>query len=500
MARDPWPVRRACLVLCAWCLAVAPVQAQEPEDVECKAKRAEVRRVLREALEAARTIEDKDQQWVAVANIAHLQAAADPGSSLEAVTQLVGNHGNAVLESIAMGQARAGDLASAIASIEQITDLDARERAVFGCATAAAEEGHIAVALELAVRLPDEPSGSKATILKDVAMAQARAGAEGAGGTLARAVDLVLADRFPLGEQPEPDDVLRGAEAMRRVERLAEVGGAQASIGDGMSAKETFRKALEVISGIQDHPSEISARSALAAAQADAGEIGNATATIEPVSHEREGGWIPFIGVGGAYERIAAALARRGDVSGALRLVTEQQEARDRARVLIQVTLGQAEGGDRVGALQTLQSAVEEAVHVEGGFLRAGAFRDVATAQAKLGDMKAANLSFGQAEVEVLSEEDEDLKDNGLADLAVEKVFAGDYEGALQTATRIQSERTRAEALETIAQGQTLAGDSGKAESWVMREASALTRTQALIGIASGLLGQPLSRRAYVML
>ena len=83
---------------------------------------------------------------------------------------------------------------------------------------------------------------------------------------------------------------------------------------------------------------------------------------------------------------------------------------------------------------------------------RALALTDIATAQAKAGDVKAAKETFVQAFASAKTIEDADDRAEALTGIATAQAKAGDVKAALATAKTIENDYWRASALTDIAE------------------------------------------------
>jgi RNA polymerase sigma factor (sigma-70 family) len=155
----------------------------------------------------------------------------------------------------------------------------------------------------------------------------------------------------------------------------------------------------------------------------------------------------------------------------------------ERVPVLVRVALAQARAGDRDGARKTLQLARDAADAVKDDRVTM-AFREIAEAYARLGDLEAALRTAAGLDQEVAREQvlflvasqqasagdlpgarkvlaamTTDQKDSALAAIARAQARAGDVNAALETADRLRHQPlSRADALEAIALAQAKAG------------------------------------------
>jgi hypothetical protein len=106
--------------------------------------------------------------------------------------------------------------------------------------------------------------------------------------------------------------------------------------------------------------------------------------------------------------------------------------------------------------------------------------RWIATTQVKLGDVKGALDTAAT----IPKEYD---RASVMRDVAVAQA-EGDVKGALQTAATIPETSQKAFALSGIGAAQAKAGDVKGALAWTDNESSPLVKSQALLGVARGIL------------
>jgi RNA polymerase sigma factor (sigma-70 family) len=172
----------------------------------------------------------------------------------------------------------------------------------------------------------------------------------------------------------------------------------------------------------------------------------------------------------------------------ALAAARDIPDGAERVPVLVRIALAQGRAGDRDAADKTLRQArdVADAVKDDRKFM---AFREIAEAYARLGDLKAALRTAGAlgeesardqllllvagqrasagdlaGAREVVAAMTTSHKDDALAAIAGAQARAGDVKAALETADRLRHQPlSRAGALEEIALAQAKAGDRAAA-------------------------------------
>jgi RNA polymerase sigma factor (sigma-70 family) len=237
----------------------------------------------------------------------------------------------------------------------------------------------------------------------------------------------------------------------------------------------------------------------------------------------------------GVHQQVAAAMARAGDIPGALATARAIDQAGlgplDRPTVTIPPALAviateQAKAGDRGAAGATLREAIELVRKLPEGDGPAGLFRQVAEAAAAVGDLDLAReavaaidnetdkapalvaIARAQAKsgdkaaaLETLREAGTSVggirarrffsnddparnKEDALRQIATAQAEAGDVAGALLMADAVGDEGARAELLGEVARIQARAGAAALA--WASRLRSPEARASALAGVAEG--------------
>ena len=273
--------------------------------------------------------------------------------------------------------------------------------------------------------------------------------------------------------------------AYSRAQALSAIANAQASAGDTHGATQTIAETVSTIEGIERALAQARALGAVAEAQASAGDIAGALARARgigdaPSQAEALGG-------------IARAQASAGDTRDATRTISEalsvtrrSRRALSHVRALGSIVEAQASAGDTGGAAQTISEALSIARGIERAFARAAALSHIAKAQATAGDVNGALTTARSIE-----------RDRALhrawafSAIAEAQVNAGDTRGAahtvsegLSSARTIDDARSRATALSHIAGPQASAGDIEGAVDIARSIGDASARARALSGIA----------------
>ena len=309
--------------------------------------------------------------------------------------------------------------------------------------------------------------------LVEIATAQAKTGDKiGARKTLAKAMQQtareiplldLLRDSFLYEIAKAQAEIGDIAEAMQIAGTIDEVGflsrafrdiaRVQADMGDKLGAKEILTVAIQTVERINNVASRAGALSGIARVQADMGDKLGAKETLtEAIETAGRSNEVRSRAV--ALSQIAAAQADMGDEIGARETFAETMHAAwrinnamDRVIALRLIATAQAETGAKIGARKTLAEAMQTAREIsslEGIPLRAWAFRDIARAQAEIGDIAKAMQIAGTID-EVGS------RSGALSGIAVAQAEIGDIKGAMNTASKITENDDLAVALARIA-------------------------------------------------
>jgi hypothetical protein len=234
------------------------------------------------------------------------------------------------LEAIATAQAQAGDIAAALETAQLINDKSYRAEALKAIATAQAQAGDIAAALETAQLINDKRN--QAWALEAIAKAQAQAGDIASAVQTARLIDI-------------DDDGL-----------LFQVLGSITSAltrAEYKIARSTFTALLEMTQRINYHKYQNMFLLEIASAMANAGDIASAMETAQLIDYRMLLSW--------ELKSIAIETAQAGEFLKALRmtgLINDEREWIEalRAIVEIQVKPGQAYA---YAARSTLSNALQ---------------------------------------------------------------------------------------------------------------------------------------------
>ena len=335
------------------------------------------------------------------------------------------------------------------------------------------------------------PAYSRASILGDIALAQAEAGdAQSARDTFAaalsavRSIDGVNIRAGALGDIASArakagdfDGAFATAQsinsAFHRALALRKIALAQAEVGDSQLAWDTFAAALSVAQSVDKAYDRDTALSGIARAQAKAGDFNGAFAIARSI--------------GGADDRaealrsIGLAQTEVGGIDNAFAAAQSIDEAYFRAGALRKIALAQMEAGDSQSARDTLAVALSAARNIDSiddARMRADALRNIASAQAESGDMNGALYT-------ARSIGDADGRAGALRGIALAQAESGDMNGALYTARSIGDAYDRTGALRGIVLAQAESGDIDGAFATARSIDNTPGRALALSDIAS---------------
>lgn len=473
---------------------------------------------LEQALQAAGILHSEvPEKAEALSGIAAAQArAGDRAGAAHIFTQaaqidsLIQNPDDkwASLSEIAAAQAAAGFIQEALHTISEILDEPTKVEAVHTIVKTQTEAGDIEGVLRTAGEIRNEPE--KAAALREITFSLAGAGHVQEAAQAAAAI---------------PD----GAAVKARA--LASVARAQLEAGDRANALKTLEQALQAAATLQSEvPEKAEALIAIAAVQAKSGDRAGATNALDQAVKSaggiRDRGRKRFV-----LESIARAQFRAGDVPGALETVASFPSNSQKAAVLCSVGAARAKVGDHAGVAKIVEQILLTAAAIEAGpekvsFLIGGlgpiwhsqtmmkdgagaartleqAFLAIATIQPEIPDKAKAFRTIAQGQVLVgdranaartLEQALQTIKDSNkatdadLRDIALVQMEVGGIYPAMQTAAGIRGEKERGAVLKVIAWVQAKSGDMRGAQALAASQSSSLVKAYTLLGIAEGLL------------
>ncbi|MDK1030672.1 MAG: hypothetical protein QGD94_01545 [Planctomycetia bacterium] len=290
------------------------------------------------------------------------------------------------LPEIATAQIRASDFDGALRTANAIQNSVYGENVLFDMAKARARAGDRSGALHALALLGHEITSWKVdTVMQEFAVAKTKSGDVATASWATRKIG--------------HNDL--------KVRALVAIARAQAKVGDRTSAKNTLLQAIRTAKAITEDFGKTRAFLSIIKAQRDAADVTAAKGTLRQllgIAEDSKNNWFKAF----ALREIAAAQAQMG----------ERRKARD-----------------------NFQKAIEATDHLKGRYARsnrASALAEIATAQARAGDIEAALRTCRSMPV---SKEDFTLdgrREEALQNIAIVQVQKGNVADALQTARSIE--------------------------------------------------------------
>ena len=180
---------------------------------------------------------------------------------------------------------------------------------------------------------------------------------------------------------------------------------------------------------------------------------------------------------------IAKAQAAAGGIEEALATIETLEDA-DPVGALVSIAAAQAKNGNTKKAEEILATALTITGKIEGTYSRAWALAAVARAQAENGDIGKAEETLAIALATAEESESEMFRHDELVGIAEVQVRAGRIKEALAVAEKIEHDIFRSRPLAEIAAAQARAGNFEKALATTEEIEGAADRIQALVAIA----------------
>ncbi len=161
-----------------------------------------------------------------------------------------------------------------------------------------------------------------------------------------------------------------------------------------------------------------------------------------------------------------------------------------KAFALSDIATAQAKAGDLTGSRETFAQAKVIANAIISDSSRASMLSDIATAQAKAGDLTGSRETFAQAKVIANAIISDSSKASAWSGIAVAQAKAGDVTGAKATASAITDNYIKASAWSDIAVAQAKAGDLSGSRATLTQArtaANAITGDYAKVSAWSGI-------------
>jgi RNA polymerase sigma factor (sigma-70 family) len=388
--------------------------------------------LLKQAAEAAQSIDDKTWKVWELMSVAEAQAKAGQkdaaaktfAEAIEAARRVRGSEKDHRLRDVAEAQARAGDVKAAKETADGIEMEDSRASALSAVATAQAKAGDFKGAEETIGTITSDVRKGEALM----ALLEARAKAGRLDEASAAAAQIT-----------EDFGKIRAGASLARAHHRAK---------DAKAVARHIEEARKVYDALPEDDKMRDTKSAaahvLAEALAETGDVAGARKLAEAVKKE-PWQWI-------ALGRVAAAQARTGDVKGALATAAAIKNDPLREEAVKDVLAEQLKAGDVKGARKTLEG-------LKRPYWRAESLIAIARAQAKAGDATAARDSLDSAFEEAQGVEEKE----GLFGNAANACYAH------------------------IAQAMAELGHEKDAAAWAAGQSGPLRKAQALLSVAEGM-------------
>jgi tetratricopeptide (TPR) repeat protein len=363
-----------------------------------------------------------------------------------------------------------------------------RARLLVDVAQAQAKEGEISAAAETAGCI--DVANSRAAALSAIAVCLAgRGDLDGARrtadqvedpGSLVRARVAIARAEGDLGLEQEAQASIAAAEQSARGIRDAgfralgfcNIAVIQADRGELAQARDLFSAALETARSGQDRPTHQLVLTRIAEALVEAGEAQSAVVValesdrLSRGALSKLGGKAQKMLESGKYwtsapQRIATALAKRGDFAFALRAAENITPDWVRVFALGKIGTEQANHGDTAAAQATFEMATETASEMPDSLRRATALNAISLSQLEAGDTPAARQSFAEAMREVTAPGDVSNKrqtEETLTQIVGAQAEAAQTALAVEAAEQISEPRDRVSVLVGVARARFRAG------------------------------------------
>jgi tetratricopeptide (TPR) repeat protein len=196
--------------------------------------------------------------------------------------------------------------------------------------------------------------------------------------------------------------------------------------GDKEKAQELYATALEIARSFKSELGRAEALSAIATAQAQAGNLSTALEIARSIEDKES--------CAEAFHAITTAQAQAGDLSTALEAARSIEDKERRAFALSAIATAQVQTGDKGKAREICATALETARSIEDKERRAFALSAIATAQVQTGDKGKAREICATALEAARSIEDKERRGLALRIVARAQAQTGDLPTALEIA------------------------------------------------------------------
>jgi len=370
-----------------------------------------------------------------------------------------------IFSSMAQYELKSGNLSAALSHIQTITRPDLRDGALTQIAYSAARSGHFQESLNLADKIT-EITG-RVTALNGVALILFKQG-QSEKASLALQSALLAANGIPkLKKPPSAEGDNATAEPNPDLNVYSGIAGTFADTGD-------FQQAITMVD--QYLEGEVRDWAVMYIAVA-AGHKGRPDVIRQLKPQPRE----PYLKAE-VTSALAEALARSGDQKQAVHVAENGADLATQASAFVSLAEAAFQSGDHGSGKESSGKATFLADAISDARWRGGLFWQLARVQIKAGENADAMRSLSRVNPD-------DVGWRMLGELAKYHVRAGDIPGALEVANKVRM-ISRARILNDIASEQARLGDDIGALSWGEALTSPGERSQALLGVAQGILAR----------
>jgi tetratricopeptide (TPR) repeat protein len=389
--------------------AVFAIFVADASPTATAAKVASARAVLEEALELAPTLEDYNQRVWVLCQIAGAQARADLREAAAATLQkalraaLDSEIDHRVVD-IAEWAAQLGDAQAGSSVLDGLDDRTQRSGALARISAAQARRGDLQASRATLARIKHGEL-AQGEALWAIAVAEARLGNFKASEAIAAGIS----------EKSEKAGALTAIASMQL--RAGDTAGAMRILEEALK----IARALPLVIGEYGQPIDHkpSALAAIAGVQAEAGNIEEAAKNVQAI---HKASWQDV-----AWLNIAIAQVRRGNGQEALRTVERISDGDRKGEALKGIVVGHI-------LAQDLPKAEQLAAQIKPSMWRGYAILEIAKAQARAGQRRAASATFQQlvrnAETMKDNQQFGNVKPGFMSNLARAQASVGEIEAA----------------------------------------------------------------------
>jgi len=330
---------------------------------------------------------------------------------------------------VAQDQAEAGDLKAALQTVRSITPETRRECALWRVASVAADSGNLDVVQKAVDGIRNQSEEFKELTLVQFVVALAKQG------------------RF----ERASDNVATIKNVTRRADAVAGIAAGYAAHGDAKATRSFFDTIISLTPS-NDHAHNAAAK-IIVRAYAEARHLEHAEAFVDNINDPEM--------LSEAFEAIAVANSRMKKTAETKRMFEKSRQAAsdivgsyEKCVRLRELATVQPEKGDRKGAFTSIKLAVEAAAKIEiGGGTDVVALTQTATSQFTVGDRKGAATTFELAKAAAARYPDEPYVASLLHDVASAQARVGQVKVAIASARAQESTFIRSWMLLGVANG-----------------------------------------------